>query len=216
MMVSAQSCILQNPEISATMKNDEKLEDLSITICFKNSEKAQVSSMSDDLLLTSVDENFSRKPASNLSAKLNFKSGFASKYFEKIVQHDDLNHAREKKWQKEDASIKDRLSKFAKLTSRNLVKAGNNRLDNDTLCLMMEHWVEKKRLDQERIESFHPEWQSVLTNGSELMSTQKLENAWTEENYKTVLKSLRRNKSEKFPIRKNDLVQLHSQWRTRN
>ena len=48
------------------------------------------------------------------------------------------------------------------------------------------------------------------------METQKLENSWTAPNYKTVLKSLRRDKTEKIPKKKNDLIQTHELWRTRS
>ena len=47
----------------------------------------------------------------------------------------------------------------------------------------------------------------VLDAASELMATQKPENSWTAANYKTILKPLRRAKTEKIPKKKSDIVQ---------
>ena len=48
------------------------------------------------------------------------------------------------------------------------------------------------------------------------MATQNMENDWTAPNYKTVLKFLRRDKTEKIPKNKNDLIQSCELWGTRS
>ena len=51
------------------MKNDKKLEELNVTVYFKNSEKDKVSWSSDDLPLPSINENFLHAPESNTHEK---------------------------------------------------------------------------------------------------------------------------------------------------
>ena len=94
-----------------------------------------------------------------------------------------------------------------KLSARNLVKAGTSRLGKDALDLMKHRRVERLQTEQERANVAHLECQAVLGAASELMATKKPENAWTTANYETVLKSLRRAKTEKIPKKKSDLVQ---------
>ena len=131
------------------MTNHENLEEPNMTICFKNSKKDEVSSLSGNMTLPSINEKFLYETESNRSSKLKFKSGFASECFEKIVRHDDLHHARQnsRKRQEKGAIIKGRLSKFANLTTRNLVKSSTTRLGKDILDLMVERRSEKKRLE---------------------------------------------------------------------
>ena len=120
--------------------------------------------------------------------------------------HDARENAR--KCQDEGASTKDRLSKFVKLSARNLVKAGTNRLGKDAFDLVKEYRVERPRVEKERPDAVHSELQAVLDAASEFIATQNPDNDWTVANFKTALKSLRRDETEKIPKKKNDLVQL--------
>ena len=81
---------------------------------------------------------------------------------------------------------------------------------------MKERRVERLRVEQGRADASRLKWQAVLDSASEFMATQKLENTSTAPNYKTVMNSLRRDKTEKIPKKKNDLIQLCELWRTRS
>ena len=93
-----------------------------------------------------------------------------------------------------------------KLNAGNLIKADANRLVKDALDLMKECRVERLRVEQEHAGASRSEWQAVLGAASELMVTQKLENAWTAAKHKTVFKSLRSAKTENVPKKKSDLI----------
>ena len=77
------------------MTSDEKIGELSTKTCCKNNEKDEISSLSEDAPLPSANEVFLHEHRAISSTNFNFKSGFALESFEKIVQYDDLHHARE-------------------------------------------------------------------------------------------------------------------------
>ena len=72
---------------------------------------------------------------------------------------------------------------------------------------MKERRVERLIVEQERADAARSEWQAVLDAASECMSTQNLEYIWTVHNYKTFLKSLRHDKTEKITKKEKDLIQ---------
>lgn len=73
-------------------RKDEKLEELNLTIYYKNNEKDIMSSISKNL--PSINEVFLHK-LFNISTKFNLILGFVSECFKKIVQYNNLHYVRE-------------------------------------------------------------------------------------------------------------------------
>ena len=121
-----------------------------------------------DLSMPNISKSY--LPTSNsTNVTMNFSDGFAATYLETIIQYKDLYQARENitKRKHDGNCIKERMSKFSKLSAGNLVKAGTNRLGKDIVDLMMERCIKKERLDKEKLDSIRLEWKKVLLVYSE-------------------------------------------------
>ena len=84
--------LLQHPEIRATMKQEEKLEEINMPMRYKNKSDDD-SSLTEELPMTDV-SCLSKEPST--PEILNFQPGFTSKCLEKIGQHQDLHEARQR------------------------------------------------------------------------------------------------------------------------
>ena len=115
----------------------------------------------------------------------------------------------------EGSSVKERLSKHQKPTAGNLVKAGTNRLGKDTLELMIERRHEKERVEHDKFTATRDEWKKTLFAYSEFKEVNKPEAMWAIKDHMTVLRELRVDKNEKIPKKKQDLVELHNEWKSR-
>ena len=102
-----------------------------------------MSSLIEDL--PEIDQTYLKK-LSNENSTLNFNTGFAVNCLDKIMHHQDSHEVRErmKNRQEDGSNTKDRLSKFAKLSASNHVKAGTNSMVKGTFELMKERCLEKE------------------------------------------------------------------------
>ena len=65
--------------------------------------------------------------------------------------------------------MKERLSKHARFSDRNHVKAGVSRTGKRTCELMAERRVEKERIEKEKIDIAHPEREKMLSEANEFL-----------------------------------------------
>ena len=205
--------LLNHPEMRPTMTTAEIGHENNNALCSKGCNEG-IKSLDSSLPKMST----SCLPASNAhSVTMNFSDGFAATCLERIVQHKDMHQARENitKRKHDGNSIKERLSKFSKLSAGNLVKAGANRLGKDTIDLMIERRMEKERAEKDKLDAIRSEWKKVLLAYSEFHEKNKPQHLWNVKDHEVVLKALKQNRSEKTPKRKQDLVDLHEKWKTR-
>ena len=142
--------------------------------------------------------------------QLNVVNGCSTTCLKKIVQHSDLHHARESflKGKNEGSSAKERLSKVQRLTTCDLVKARTNCLGKDVLDLTKERRMEKQRALQDNLDGVRDGWVKILAAHSEFKEKEKAQCSRTVKEHEIVLRSLRKDKGEKTPKRKSDLIQL--------
>ena len=74
---------------------------------------------------------------------------------------------------------------------------------------------EKERVNKQKLDLIREEWQKALTAHVEFTNLSKPESAWTAKDLEIVLKALRRDKTERMPKRKKDLVDLCQLWKDR-
>ena len=86
---------------------------------------------------------------------LSFQSGFSPQFFETTIQHQNFHQTREhaSERQREGPGVKEKLSKHARLSARNLMKVGANHMGEWGCELIVERRVEKEKSD-----SSHYEW----------------------------------------------------------
>ena len=158
---------------------------------------------------------YRKKTASEI--KFNFQSGFSATCLDHISQCNDMHKARERirKRQEDGMTIAEQLSKCAKLPAGNIVKAGTNRLGKTILDLIIERLNMKERELQKKIETERQEWTKTLHKALEFLKTEKPKDELTVKEHEIVLQSLRRNKTEKIPTRKQDLIALFDDWKDR-
>ena len=109
----------------------------------------------------------------------------------------------------------ERLSEFSELSAGGLVKVGTNCLGKDVVDIMIERRAEKEVLEKENLESLRSDWQKVLNTSSEFEQTEKPISLWMAKDHDAVLKALKRGEWEKIPNRKQQMVDLHEQWKDR-
>ena len=87
--------------------------------------------------------------------------------------------------------MKERLSKHARLSSGNHVKAGTNRVVKCAHELMVARRVEKEHQLQEKLDKYRADWEKMLNDVNEFLQQQKEKRLWTAKDYQIDLKCLR-------------------------
>ena len=101
------------------------------------------------------------------------------------------------------------------MTAGNHVKAGTNRLGKCSLELLIERHQEKEYQQQEKLDALHSEWAKMIHDTNEFTKENKPQVRWTVKECQITLKSLRRDKTEKIPKRKHNLIALFEQLKCR-
>ena len=175
------------------------------------------SNPNNDAMMPNISKAHLLPVATAETTAFDFSKGFSSAYFNKTLQHADLQNARERvtKCQNNGVAIKDRLAKLPKLSAGNLVKAGTNRLDNNIYQLMVDRREEKECANKQKLDLIYEEWQKVLTARIEFVNLSEPESTRTTKDLEILLKALRRDKSECMLKKKKGLVNLHHEWKDR-
>ena len=136
---------------------------------------------------------------------------------EKLIQYNDSHQARERinKRKNTGTTIKERLSKFQKLSAGNIIKAGANRLRKDLVDIAIERRLEKERLQQDKLDALRSQWEQMLLAHSAFKEQNKNQSLWTAKDYEIALCALRQDEAEKIPKRKQQMMDLCNQWKDR-
>ena len=73
---------------------------------------------------------------------------------------------------------------------------------------MVDRREEKERMKKQKLDLIREDWQKVLTACVEFVNLSKPESTWIAKDLEIVLKALRRDKFERTPKKKKDLVDL--------
>ena len=148
---------------------------------------------------------------------LNLEYGFADLCFDKIAQAKDTHEARERirKRQDDGSTIKDKMRKFRKFTTGNHVKAGTNHLGKCMLELMSNKYREKEQQQTAKLDAVKTDQQKVLNSCKEFIEKDKPQQNQTDKDLQIVLRALCHDKGEKTPKCKQEMLELHTQWKDR-
>ena len=182
--------LLTIPEIRATMTaNERQIEVDSSSIILPNTKVPLVKKASFDSVTyksiptqkysitgdSTINTSTSLSTIVTKQESLIFNSGTASFVLDAIVQHEDLQKARERiKQEQEDVkSVSDKLKKSAKITVGIMWKCGTNHLGKNILDIMKQGQIKKYQAEKEKIEKAEKAYLKLKDESEALIVTGK-------------------------------------------
>ena len=222
--------LLMMPEIRATMTaNERQIETGSSSIILPNKSpavKQQVSATSvpesetlhsttnnTDTSTITMTSSDTTKPAPSL----NFNTGTASFVLDAIVQHEDLQKAREriKREQEDGKSVSEKLKKSTKITAGIIWKCGTNHLGKNILDVMKQDQVKKYQAEKEKIQKAESAYLKMKHESDALIATGKAISQFNLKELTTIIKPYKRNGDKALPKKKDDIIKLYDEWKNR-
>ena len=222
--------LLMIPEIRATMTaNERQIETGSSSIILPNKSpvKQQVSATSAPesetrqyTLCDSTTNTDTSTTTTNSDTKppsLNFNTGTASFVLDAIVQHEDLQKAREriKREQEDGKSVSEKFKKSSKITAGIIWKCGTNHLGKNVLDVMKQDQVKKYQAEKEKIQKAENAYLKMKHESDALIATGKAISQFNLKELTTIIKPYKRNGDKALPKKKEQIIKLYDEWKNR-